>query len=298
MSRPVVVVGDIAVDVLARPAGPPRQGSDTDADVRITGGGAGANTAVWLAHLGVPVTLVGRVGDDLAGRQLTDALARGGVRCALAVDRTAPTGSVVVIVAAGGERTMLADRGANLRLSTVDIPELPAGGHLHLSGYALLHAGPRRAGLAALHRARATGLTVSVDPASTALLATVGPAAFLDWTRGADLLLPNLLEAQLLSGCEGTNDAARALAAHYGAVAVTLGPAGALWACGDEVVHQPAPRVAVLDSTGAGDAFSAGLLAAWLSAVPGPQAVLRGVALATRVLGQLGSQPSLARGRQ
>jgi ribokinase len=292
MTPPVVVVGDVAVDVLARPAMPPRPGTDAEAEIRMVSGGGGANTAGWLARLGVPVTLVGRVGDDMAGRQVADALTRDGVRCALAVDRSAPTGSVVVVVAADGERTMLSDRGANLRLSIVDIPQLPARGHLHVSGYTLLHGGPRQAGLTALGRARRAGMTVSVDPASTGPLADVGADAFLDWTRGTDLLLPNLPEARLLSGCDDALDAARVLAAQYGAVAVTLGADGALWAAGDDVVHQPAPPVtAVVDSTGAGDAFCAGLLAAWLGGVPGPEAVRRGMTLAAKVLGRLGAQP-------
>ncbi|HEY0639274.1 MAG TPA: PfkB family carbohydrate kinase, partial [Pseudonocardiaceae bacterium] len=174
--RSVVVVGDVCVDVVVRPVSTPFPGSDTEAAIRVVGGGAGANVAAWLGTLGVPVTLAGRVGDDAAGRQQAAELAGHGVRCALAVDPAEPTGAIVALVA-DGDRTMLADRGANLALSTVDIPDpLPRNGHLHLSGYTLLHERPRRAAIAALAAARAAGLTVSVDPASEAPLRAAGPA--------------------------------------------------------------------------------------------------------------------------
>ncbi|HET8641643.1 MAG TPA: sugar kinase [Pseudonocardiaceae bacterium] len=291
MVRPVVVVGDVVVDVLVRPVAQPLPGTDTAARVRTEGGGGAANTAAWLARLGVPVTLVARIGDDAAGREQDEALRRLGVRCALAVDPAAPTGTVVVLVGPDGERTMLTDRGANLRLAPADLPELPAGGHLHLSGYPLLHDGSRPAALAALRAARRAGLTVSVDPASTAPLAAAGPAEFIAWTRGADLLLPNLPEARLLSGREDPAQAARALAADYGAVAITLGPDGALWARGGELVRVSSRPVEIVDSTGAGDAFCAGLLAAWLDGAGGRRALRPGIELACRVLARLGARP-------
>jgi ribokinase len=291
VSRPVLVVGDVAVDVVARHDGPLRPGTDTPATVRTHGGGAAANVAAWLGHLGVPVTLAGRVGADDAGRAQRAALAAHGVRCALATDPDLPTGCVVVLVGADGERTMLPDAGANAALSPADLPPMPAGGHLHLSGYPLLRAGSRPAALAALERAGAAGLTVSVDPASAAPLAAVGPAAFTAWTRGVDLLLPNADEARLLSGEDDPARAAAALAAHYGAVVVSLGAAGALWASGTEVVAVPATPATALDTTGAGDALAAGTLAAWLAGVPGPAAVAAGTALAARAVTHLGARP-------
>lgn len=290
------MVGDVCVDVIARHRGRPVPGSDTDAVIRTTGGGAGANTAAWLATLGMAVTLVARVGDDPAGTAQLTELRGYGVRCACAVDPEASTGAIVSLVDATGERTMLADRGANLRLRPTDLPaRLPAGGHLHLSGYTLLHPDPRPAGLAALARARAAGLTVSVDPASSAPLAAVGPATFLSWTDGADLLLPNQAEAAVLTGLADPVAAALALATRHRAVAVKLGADGALWAHGGEVSHLPAVPVdpsLVVDTTGAGDAFGAGLLAAWLDGAPGPDALRRGAETAAIAITHLGARPT------
>jgi sugar/nucleoside kinase (ribokinase family) len=78
MTARVVVVGDVAVDVLVEPRRPAVAGADVPARIRTRPGGAGANTAVWLAHLGAEVTLVGRVGDDPAG-----AAAAAGLRAAV-----------------------------------------------------------------------------------------------------------------------------------------------------------------------------------------------------------------------
>lgn len=290
--RPVTVVGDIAVDVVARHDSAPRPGSDTPATIRFRGGGAGANVATWLARLGVDCTLVGRVGADPAGQQQLRALTAAGVRCAVATDPQLPTGVIVVLAGPDRDRTMLADRGANLRLHPDDLPELPAGGHLHLSGYPLLDAGSRAAGLAALERARHAGATVSVDPASAGPLAEVGAGRFLEWTAGAELILPNLTEARLLSGHHDPVDAARWLARHYGAAVVSLGADGAVWASGAAAVRVPALAVAeVVDTTGAGDALTAAVLAGWVDGRRGRTLLEGGVAVAARAVVGLGARP-------
>lgn len=263
--RPVVVIGDVATDVVAVLRGEPAPGSDRPASIRTRGGGAGANVAVHLAALGVPVTLAGCVGDDAAAALLRAELTAAGVRLAL---RTAPgtaTGTVVSLVEPDGQRSMLADRGANLALEPADVPPLPPGGHLHLSGYALLDAGPRAAGLAALASAAAAGCTVSVDPASLGPLRGYGVDRWLEDTAAATVLLPNADEARLLTGYDDVVAAARSLAGRHEVVAVSLGADGALWASGEVLVHRPAHPTDVVDTTGAGDAFAAGLLAAWLT---------------------------------
>jgi ribokinase len=245
--------------------GEPAPGSDRPASIRSRGGGAGANVAFHLAGLGVPVSLAGCVGDDAAAAGLRAELAAAGVRLALRTVAGAATGTVVSLVEPSGQRSMLADRGANLALEPDDVPAVPPGGHLHLSGYTLLDPGPRAAGLAALSAAVAAGCTVSVDPASTGPLRRYGGERWLADTAPATVLLPNADEARLLTGCGDVADAARALAGRHPVVAVSLGADGALWASGGVLVHRPAHPTDVVDTTGAGDAFAAGLLAAWLS---------------------------------
>ena len=262
----VVVVGDVCTDVVALLDGEPAPGSDRPATIVQRGGGAGANVAAHLARLGTPVALAGCVGDDLPGRALSRELADDGVTLALRTVPGAATGTIVSLVEPGGERSMLADRGANLALRPDDVPLPGPGGHLHLSGYTLLHPGPRRAGLAALAAAVAAGCTVSIDPASCGPLSGYGVDRWLTDTAAATLLLPNADEARLLTGCADPAAAARALAARHPVAVVSLGADGALWAAGDELVHRPAHPTTVVDTTGAGDAFAAGLLTAWLAA--------------------------------
>jgi ribokinase len=249
-------------------SGEPAPGSDRPAAIRSRGGGAGANVAAHLAQLGTAVVLAGCIGDDAAGAGLVAELAAAGVGLRLRTVPGAATGTIVSLVEPSGQRSMLADRGANLELRPDDVPTPGPGGHLHLSGYTLLDPRPRAAGLAALEAAAVSGCTVSVDPASTGPLSHYGVDRWLADTAAATILLPNTDEARLLTGCTDTADAARALARRHEVVAVSLGAEGALWASGDLLVHRPAHPTAVVDTTGAGDAFAAGLLAAWL-ATPG-----------------------------
>ncbi|HEY3609322.1 MAG TPA: carbohydrate kinase family protein [Pseudonocardiaceae bacterium] len=286
----IIVVGDAGFDVLAKPDGPIVVGGDRRAGVRMAVGGAAANTAAWLAHLGAATALVGRVGDDPAGRQVRAELTGAGVRCVLTVDPHASTCCVVVLVDEHGQRTMLADRGAGTRLRASDLPTalLADARHLHLSGYVLLDATSRPAGIAMLGAARAAGLTTSVDPQAAALL--TDPAGFLAAVAGVDLLLPNTAELTALTGSPDPASATALLSA-VGAVALTRGPAGACWIDRNGVVSVPADPVDSVDTTGAGDAFDAATLISWLAGA-GRRDVLRaGVAAGSSAVTRLGAQP-------
>jgi sugar/nucleoside kinase (ribokinase family) len=290
MSR-VVVLGDVMVDVVARLSGPLATASDAPATIRFHGGGSAANASAWLAEAGAEPVLIGCVGDDERGRHAQGELRSAGVDARLAVDPDLPTGTCVVLVGPDAERTMVPDAGANDALKEEDLPEelIGAGGHLHVAGYALLREGSRPAARAAIGRAVRAGMSVSVDPSSSALLS----AQFLDWAEGAGLLLPNVPEAHALTGESDPERAARALAERLDEVVVTLGADGALWTDGNEVIRVPAvPVEAVQDSTGAGDAFAAGLLAARLAGAEVAEALAAGCRLAARAVQQAGARPN------
>ena len=281
MSR-IAVVGDAALDVLARAGTLPAPGGDVRASIGIRPGGAGANTAAWLAALGADPVLIARIGADTAGEQVRGHLAAAGVGTALVTDHVAPTATVVVLVDGAGQRAMLADRGAAGRLAPADIA-VPAGArHLHLSGYVLLDRSSRAAGQAALAAARAAGLTTSVDPQAAALL--TDPAGFLDQVRGVDLLLPSAGELAALGGADAALAAVRA-------VAVTDGPRGAAWLDRAGKVEVPGRTTEVVDTTGAGDAFDAGVLVAWTGGASPAEALAAGVAAGTRAVGAAGAWP-------
>ncbi|MFJ8577714.1 carbohydrate kinase family protein [Micromonospora sp. NPDC093277] len=291
----IVVVGDVITDVVAVLSGPLATGSDTAAGIRFSGGGQAANTAAWLAALGTEVTLAAAIGDDEAGRDRVAELERAGVACVVERHEGYPTGTVIVL-AHDGERTMISQRGANLRLTAAQVDRAlaaaPDAGHVHLSAYTLLDAGSRDAGLRALAAARELGLTTSVDAASAAPLRRVGAADFLAWVRDVDLLLVNTDEATVLAG--GLDPAAqgRALTAVARRVVVKRGAAGAVWVDRTGVVEAaPARGVPVVDVTGAGDAFAAGLLTSWLAGA-GPRAALsRAGDLGALAVSSVGARP-------
>ena len=255
----LVVLGDLMVDVVTRISGPLARGSDTPAEIAVRGGGSGANVAAWAAWLGTPVVFGCRVGDDERGRAAVAELR--GVDVRAAVDPARPTGTCVVLVEPGGERTMLPDAGAN----DGPLPDVEPGDHLHVVGYALVREGPRASALAAIERAHAAGVTVSVDPSSWALLR---PGAI----PPVDLLLANADEAARLDG---------------GEMVVKLGPDGARWG----EVRVPAEPVAVVDTTGAGDAFAAGFLTARLRGAGPREALTEGCRVAARAVAQVGARP-------
>jgi sugar/nucleoside kinase (ribokinase family) len=291
----VVVVGDLAVDVLVAPAEPPRPGGDVPARITTSPGGAGANTAAWLAALGVDVTLTARVGADAPGRAAVAELEAAGVRVAVTVDAGAPTATVVVLLRPDGPRTtrtMLSDRGAAARLAADDLPALDGrrnrADHLHLSGYVLL--GAPGTGTAALAAARAAGARMSLDPQATGALTP----NLLRELGGVDLLLPNTDELAALTGSPDPRSATALLDAAH-AVVVTHGAAGATWVDRNAVHTAPAPRVDAVDPTGAGDAFDAGLLAAWLTGADPAAALAAGCAAGAEAVSRRGARPARPR---
>lgn len=289
-----VVVGDVMTDVVVQASGPIRVGSDTSAAITTHGGGAGANTAAWLAFAQVPTALVGRVGADPLGRGLHDELAEAGILDRLGVDPLLRTGTCVVLVSPDGERTMLPDAGANDALAPNDLPDelFAPGRHLHLSGYTLLKDGARLAGLAALDLARRRGMTTSVDPASSGPLRDVGAERFLSWIEGTDLVLANESEVEALTGERDPLSGARVLSSSFAGVVVKLGAAGAVWLARDgEPVHGPAVAVDVVDTTGAGDAFAAGFLPTWRDGEPPGVALAAGNRMASAAVARVGARP-------
>jgi ribokinase len=294
--RRIVVLGDVMLDVLTVASAEPAHGSDTAARISLQPGGSAANVAAWLAAGGTPTTYVGRVGDDETGRQAVATLRAAGVQTWISIDPFQPTGTCVVLVHPDGERTMFPQVGANATLAPAEVDaalaDVTAPWHLHVSGYALL-SGAQRAALHGLSTARARNASTSVTCASAAPLSRVGAAAFLQLTKDVQLLLANAAEAELLTRQSDPVDAARDLTRSYAAVVVTCGSGGAVYATADNPpVHSPALRVDAVDTTGAGDAFAAGFLPAWLSDTPPATALAAGHQRAARAVAQLGGRPA------
>lgn len=256
-----LVIGDVIEDILVMPAGPIRPDTDTPSTIRVSFGGSAANFACWLASEGVSVDVVARVGFRDLESVVSD-LAGYGVNPRLQIDRVSPTGSIVVLVE-GQQRSFLTDRGANAALDVDVITEFPEV--LYLSGYSLFGSIPAAKFSALIARAKASGSMVVLDPGSAGFIHDFGVAKFLDATSRVDLIKPSLEEGRILTGEQRPEVIAAALAERYPMVALTLGDKGAVIANDGSVIRIDPVAADLVDATGAGDAFAAGLIAKLLA---------------------------------
>jgi sugar/nucleoside kinase (ribokinase family) len=267
----LITVGDVMIDVHVQ-APVLKRGGDVHGRVRLHPAGTSANAAVWAAWDGASARVHGCVGDDIAGGLLRDALADRGVEPALTLDPEASTGTMLVVVEAG-ERSMIADRGANAHLTPEDLPDSLEAGAVLVSGYLLLQGPTTQAGLAAIERASAG--FVAVESSSWPLIDAFGAERFLASTTelGADVVFANDREAASLTRFTAA-DAARRLGERYRVACVKLGEKGAAMSFDGSLVEMDAEPVTEVDATGAGDAFDGVLLAA-LARGEQPEAALR-----------------------
>lgn len=287
------MVGDLVDDISVRMLDDVTEASDTNAEIRMRPGGSAGNVAAWLGHVGADVVFCGRVGADAIDRHMLP-LVECGVETYLAGDLDRTTATIVLQLDRQGERTMFVDRGANAGLVAADVPPdaWRAVTWLHLTGYTFFDPATRPVALDLVAEARRRGAGVSVDPSSVAFLRIAGADDFLAWIDGVDVVLPNLDEARLLVGSTGPQIDLDALAARFPHVVVTLGSMGAAYLGGTDRAQITAPRVGVVDTTGAGDAFAAGFLARWTHSSTPEEALEAGRAAAETCVTRLGARPA------
>ncbi|HEY6762665.1 MAG TPA: PfkB family carbohydrate kinase [Baekduia sp.] len=286
----VVVVGSANVDLVLRLAHLPGPGETvTGGELTRAMGGKGANAAVAAARLGARVALVAAVGDDADGAAVRADLEGHGVDTAAVVTLGAPTGLAAVLVDAAGENAIAVASGSNLLLEGAAV-RAGLGGAADAATVVVvdLEVGDAAVLAAAEHCAR-TGARLVLDPGPARPL----PAAVID---AATVVTPNRGELAVLAGDGG---APGLLAAGAAAVAVTLGAGGVeLHVPGGDPPVRIAPfAVDAVDSTGAGDAFAAGVAVALHDGRPLPDAVAFGAAtgaLATRAYGARDGLPDRA----
>lgn len=259
MKNRVIAIGDVIEDILVKPKGEIRMDTDTLASIATKPGGSAGNYACWLASLGVSVDFVGRVGAETLQRHNKEFLDHG-VTPHLQADSELPTGTIVVLVE-GQHRTFLTDRGANRNLDLSLIPDslFESAAVLYLSGYSFIESLSQEEVATLIAKAKASGLKVVVDPGSAGFIADFGARKFLDVISGATLIVPSLEEGRLLTGEDRPEVIAEILAKEFEQVAVTLGENGVCIAQGSEILRIPAFVAEVVDATGAGDSFAAGI---------------------------------------
>lgn len=294
----VIVVGIHIVDILGRPveAIPPGQGIALLDEIRMTVAGTGAGTAVDMARLGLKVATFGVVGDDELGRWLTSKMAAEGIDVAgIAVDPSVPTSATMLPIRPNGERPALHVIGANAKLSPdhLDWNVIEQARYLHIGGTSLMECLDGAPTARILERARAAGLVTSLDMIGVPQFeheAMFGPSY-----EHLDYFLPNEEDALMLAGASTRAEAIRWFHNRgVGATVITLGAEGASYAAaGEDEVVVPAYAVDVVDTTGCGDAFSAGFIAG-LAEGRGPLSALElGTAAGSCVATGLGSDAGL-----
>jgi sugar/nucleoside kinase (ribokinase family) len=267
----VVCLGILVADAIARPVDdvPPRGALELVDDISLHGGGCALNTASALVRLGLEAAVVGKVGVDPFGDFILQLLDERGVdRRGVSQDQAVPTSATVVLVDSGGERTFLHLPGANGRLARADLDDdmLFSGKALHVAGALVMPALDGDPTVMVLQEARARGLTTSLD---TVWDATGRWERLLPSLPYLDLFVPSLAEGSAISGQPEPESVAAWLRERgVGTVALKLGADGCFVSSDEFEGFVAAPAVEAIDSTGAGDAFAAGVLYGYLAGWP------------------------------
>ena len=260
----ICIIGDINVDVVSLLSEPLQTNTDTIATNGITLGGSTCNVAVWLTHLGVPVDLVSAIGDDVLGAWVVTQLQAYGVSDtnvkSIANQRT---GTCVILVDETGARSMMPDFGANL-VQKVDanLEQLIAASDIVvMSAYTFMRPQSTQFALDVLECVASNNCRMVIDAASSSPIQKFGATKVRNYLARADLVLANEDEYAALSvgaPSDWENE--------FQNLIIKRGERGALWLNrGTEVATVAADPIQVVDTTGAGDAFCAGLLSQLLT---------------------------------
>ena len=293
----LLVVGELNADVVVTDPDPVPAFGQAERlvdDVRLTLGSSSAITACGAARLGLRVAFVGVVGDDALGRFVLDALEARGVdasACRVAAGR--PTGASVIL-GNGTDRAILTAIGTIADTRASDVPDglLARAKHVHVGSLFL------QPGLAVdvpglFRAAHAHGATTSLDPNWDP--SGTWDGGFAGALEESDIVLPNEAEAFRLTGTPDVDAAAVALAGDRRIAAVKRGAWGAIAASGGAIHRAAARPTTPIDTTGAGDSFDAGFIAARLDGRSVDDALAYAVAcgsLSTRAPGGTEGQPT------
>jgi len=288
----ILVVGSINMDLVARVDHLPGPGENVRGEaLQMIAGGKGANQAVAAARLGARTTFLGRVGNDLFGRRLAQGLADEGVDTqALGTVDGCPSGAAMILIDAAGENSIVVTAGANGRLTPDDVAA--AAGLIEAADAVILQLEvPIETVARTIRLARRAGTPTVVDagpprrPIDTAVFE-------------ADVLTPNEAEAAALLDvpprARRPEDLARLLLARGPrAVVVKAGAYGAVVAEDGRVEHVPAFAIEPVDTTAAGDAFTAALAVSVVQGSDLASAARRANAAGALAATRLGAQPSM-----
>lgn len=288
----VTVVGSIHVDFFIRVPRLPRPGETIKGHgFAIKPGGKGANQAVGCGRLGLKTYMVGKLGRDFAEFLLSNFRSNGVYTDYVYVDEEANTGVAFILLSDEGENMIAFDPGADYRLIPDDVRR--AEDAISRSTVLLTQLEvPLETVEAALSLAKEKGVTTILNPAPAREL----PHSILEL---ADIVTPNRVEASMLTGVEvrdaktAAEAGRRLLSMGAGSAVITMGGEGAVVVTGEEAYLVPAVRVTPVDTTGAGDAFNAGLAFGLVQGLPLMEAVKLGNMTAAIKVTKFGAQEGL-----
>jgi len=287
------IIGSANADLVVRADHVPAPGENVfGEDLRVIPGGKGANQAVAVARLGAQARFIGRVGRDSFGEMLRASLRADGVKTdGLASVADAPTGVALIVVDRNGQNSIVVAPGANRRLMPADIESLRPALE-KLDAILMQLEIPIETVVHTIRLAREINVPVILD---------AGPARAQppDEVFRVAILSPNEAETGALLGCaiRDLKDAEEAgremLRRGAGAAVLKLGSKGALLVTEDECLHVPAHPVKVVDTTAAGDAFTAALAVYRAERLTLPEAVRMANKAGALATTKLGAQPSM-----
>jgi ribokinase len=267
----VLLLGDINIDSFWPVPEFPVPGRDgLVEEVKFEVGGAALNSAIVLDRLGVKTRMLSCLGKDRWADQIGDELKRSGIdMTSVQFHPSALTGINFTIVTADGERTMFTHRGANKQYHPDLIKEevFTDAALLHISGYALMESPQKDAVWRAVELARRYSVPVSVDTGLEPVIKQ--PDDFRKLLHELTICITGLEEVNALFGSSTPEDGANALTSlGVEIAAIKLGSKGSLVAQRKKQIRVPCFEVEVIDTTGAGDSYSAGLVYGLLSGLP------------------------------
>jgi sugar/nucleoside kinase (ribokinase family) len=266
-------------------------------DFLLDSGGCAANTSTTLARLGVKARVVGKVGDDSYGSFIMQDLARKGVETSgISTSRKYGTSKTVILPVIGEDRRFIHTFGANANFSANDIdPEAVAEASIfYVGGYMVL---PNflQDDLATLFQfARSRGVRTALDVVAPAGDTSASMSEVEHVLPFVDIFMPNDQEAQRLTGEDDPRHQADALLrAGCDTVVITMGGRGALLMDRAQIITAPAYSVALVDSSGAGDAFAGGFIAGMMAGLDRPDTLRFASAIGASCCTHLGCTTSI-----
>jgi ribokinase len=293
MSVKIIVAGSMNMDMVVKTSHIPQPGETVlGGTFFMNPGGKGANQAIAVARLGAEVAFIGKIGDDIFGRQSSQLFEDEGVDITgLVADEDQPSGIALITVDEKGENSIVVAPGANARLYPEDVErsfENYPDAQILLVQLEI----PLNTVQFAAELAKKQGVKVILNPA---------PAnkSVPDFYKLIDIITPNVTEAEMLTGVKITDSDSALVAAKklrsFGVptVIITLGSSGAILLDGEEFHHIDAPKVTAVDTTAAGDVFNGALAVAISEGKPLPEATAFACKAASIAVTKLGAQASI-----